>query len=304
VTAREFEALRRRVGTWGRWGPASARGALNHLTPDHVAAAAHLVRDGITVSLGLPLTTHESIATPVPAQHHMTQLPHGDAEPGGLHLAKDYVGLDYHSEGHSHIDAFSHVAYDGALYDGAPASAVTPRGATSGAIDLLEDGLVGRGVLLDVPAVRGVPWLEPGDDVVTADLEAAERRQGVRVGTGDILLVRTGHPRRLAELGPWDTGEAKAGLDPRAATFLAEREVAALGSDGNNDTAPSTTEGVAFPLHVLALNAMGVHLFDYLWFEDVLPHCRETDRWAFLFIAAPLRIAGGTGSPVNPIAVL
>lgn len=304
MTAREFEALRRQVGTWGRWGPSSPRGALNHVTPERVAAAARLVRDGTTVSLGLPLSTHESAATPVPAQHHMTQLHDGGAAPGGLHLAKDYVGLDYHSEGHSHVDAFSHVAYDGALYDGAPASAVTAEGAAAGAIDLLEDGLVGRGVLLDVPGVRGVPWLEPGEDVTTADLEAAEARQGVRVEAGDILLVRTGHPRRLAELGPWDTGGAKAGLDPRAATFLAGRQVAALGSDGNNDTAPSSTEGVAFPVHVLALNAMGVHLLDYLWFEDLLPRCRESGRWAFLFVAAPLRIAGGTGSPVNPIAVL
>jgi kynurenine formamidase len=304
VIAREFEALRRQVRTWGRWGASSPRGALNHLTPDHVAGAAHLVRDGTTVSLGLPLSTHRSAATPVPAHHRMTELHDGDDASGGLHLAKDYVGLDYHSEGHSHIDAFSHVAYDGALYDGAPASAVTPEGAAAGAIDLLQDGLVGRGVLLDVPGVRGVRWLEPGDDVVIADLEAAERSQGVRVGTGDILLIRTGHPLRLAELGPWDTGGAKAGLDPRAAAFLAEREIAALGSDGNNDTAPSTTEGVAFPLHVLALNAMGVHLLDYLWFEDLLPRCRESGRWAFLFMAAPLRIAGGTGSPVNPIAVL
>lgn len=305
VVRQEFRGLFREVSTWGRWGALGPRGALNHITPERIAAAARLVRTGTTVSLSLPLSTHESIATPVPAQHHMTMLPGDDGGgPGGLHLAKDYVGLDYHSEGHSHIDAFSHVAYDGALYDGDPASAVTPEGAAAGAIDLLADGLVGRGVLLDVPGARGVPWLEPGDHVVTADLEEAERRQGARVGPGDILLIRTGHALRLAELGPWDTSEAKAGLDPRAACFLAERRVAALGSDGNNDAAPSTTEGVAFPVHVLALNAMGVHLLDYLQFEDLIPHCREEGRWEFLFVAAPLRIEGGTGSPVNPIAVL
>jgi kynurenine formamidase len=300
----EFEALFRQVRNWDRWGPQSPRGALNHLTPDRVAAAARLVRSGATVSLGLTLITREGIETPVPAQHRMTMLPDADIGSGSVRLAKDYVGLDYHNEGLSHIDAFSHVAYDGALYDGQPASLVTSAGAGAGAIDLLKDGLVGRGVLLDVPGVRGVRWLEPGEHVVTDDLEAAERRQGVRVGAGDILLIRTGYPRRLAELGPWDTVRAKAGLDPRAASFLAEREVAALGSDGNNDTAPSGTEGIAFPIHVLALNAMGVHLLDYLQFEDLLPRCREAGRWEFLFVAAPLRIAGGTGSPVNPIAVL
>ena len=115
--------------------------------------------------------------------------------------------------------------------------------------------------------------------------------------------MRTGHARRLAELGPWDTARAKAGMHPTIATFLAERSVVALGSDGNNDTAPSTTEGVDFPIHVLALNAMGVHLFDYLQFEDLVPHCEATQRWDFLFVAVPLRIVGGTGSPLNPIAV-
>ena len=110
------------------------------------------------------------------------------------------------------------------------------------------------------------------------------------MGTGDILLVRTGHARRQAEREPWDTAKSKAGLHPTAATFLAERGVAVLGSDGNNDTAPSTTEGVGFPIHVLAINAMGIHLLDYLQFEDLVPHCEATGRWEFLFAAAPLRI--------------
>ena len=106
-----------------------------------------------------------------------------------------------------------------------------------------------------------------------------------------------------AELGPWDTDEARAGLHPTAVHFLADRGVAALGSDGNNDSAPSTTEGVAFPIHVLALNAMGVHLLDYLQLEDVVERCGTEGRWEFLFVGAPLRIAGGTGSPLNPIAI-
>jgi kynurenine formamidase len=139
--------------------------------------------------------------------------------------------------------------------------------------------------------------------VFSEDLEAAEREQGVTVGTGDILLVRTGHARRLAELPPWDTPNAKAGLHPTTARFLAERCVAALGSDGNNDTAPSTTEEVGFPIHVLAINAMGVHLLDYLQFEDLVRRCEHQGRWEFLFAAAPLRIPRGTGSPLNPIAV-
>ena len=112
--------------------------------------------------------------------------------------------------------------------------------------------------------------------------------------------MRTGHARRRAELPPWDTRTAKAGLHPTTASFLAERRVAALGSDGNNDTAPSTTEGVGFPIHVLALNAMGIHLLDYLQFEDLARQCEAEQRWEFLFAAAPLRLVRGTGSPAEP----
>ena len=297
VTAQEFRELFDAVSNWGRWDEGGERGALNHLTPARVAAAARLVRSGTTITLSQPLETEARIDVPEPADHHMTMLPGDDG------FAKDYIGLDYHNDGQSHVDAFCHVAFEGLLFGGSPASSVTAQGARADTIDVLKDGLVGRGVLIDVPRTRGVPWVEPGEHIFREDLEAAERAQGVRVEAGDILLVRTGHTRRLAELGPWDTPQAKAGLHPRAASFLADRCVAALGSDGNSDTAPSTTEGVGFPIHVLALNALGVHLLDYLQFEDAARHCESEGRWEFLFAAAPLRIAGGTGSPINPTAI-
>jgi kynurenine formamidase len=292
MTEQQFRELLDSVSNWGRWHDDGGRGALNHLTPARIVAAAQLVRTGVTVTLSQPLRTDASIAVPKPADHHMTMLTDADIGSGSVRFAKDYVGVDYHNDGHTHIDAFCHVAYDGSFFDG-----------QAGAIDILKDGLVGRGVLLDVPRVRGVPWLEPGDSVSRADLEAAERDHEVRVGTGDIVLVRTGHTRRETEFGAWDTGSAKAGLHPTTASFLAERQVAALGSDGNSDTVPSSTEGIGFPMHVLAIYAMGVHLLDYLQFEDLSRQCEEQGRWEFLFVAAPLRVVGGTGSPINPIAV-
>jgi kynurenine formamidase len=304
MTAQEFRKLFDTVSNWGRWDDGGRRGALSHLTAARIAAAARLVRSGVTVTLSRPLRTVGRIDVPEPADHHMTMLTDVDIGSGSVRFAKDYIGVDYHNEGHSHIDAFCHVAFDGCFFDGEPAASVTAQGAQVGGIDVLEDGLVGRAVLLDVPRVRGSRWIEPGEHVFPEDLEAAERQQGVQAGPGDILLVRTGHSRRQTELEPWDTREAKAGLHPTAALFLAARRIAALGSDGNNDTAPSTTEGIGFPMHVLAINAMGVHLLDYLQFEDVLPHCEATGRWEFLFVAAPLRITGGTGSPLNPIAIL
>jgi kynurenine formamidase len=302
VSASEFEALFKAVSNWGRWGEDDELGTLNELSADRIVAATRLVGSGETVTLSHPWDTEESLDNPHPADHRMTLLPDVDIGSGTLRFAKDYVGVDYHNDTHTHIDALCHVALDGALYNGKPSGSLTQEGAAANTIDVLRNGLVGRGVLLDVPRLRGVPWLEPGEHVFREDLEAAERGQGVTVERGDILLVRTGHARRLRELGPWDTAKAKAGLHPTTVLYLAERRVAALGSDGNGDTAPSTTEGIDFPIHALTLNAMGLHLLDYLQFEDLLPACERASRWEFLFVGAPLRILGGTGSPLNPIA--
>ena len=137
-----------------------------------------------------------------------------------------------------------------------------------------------------------------------AELTAAAEAQQVNVGTGDLLFVRTGHRRRRDEFGPWDAAKLRAGLHPDALEFIAERKVAVLGSDSNSDTAPSVAEGVETPVHVLAINALGVHLLDYLQFEDLVPLCEAAGRWSFFCVIAPLRLRHGTGSPVNPIAVL
>jgi kynurenine formamidase len=303
VSAAEFAELFRSVSSWGRWGEGDQRGALNLVDPGRVIEASRLVQDGTSVTLSLPMNTKAAEDNPEPAVHYMTTTPDLEAGPGELRFAKDFVGADYHNDGHTHIDAFCHVIYDGSLYNGAPARSVTKEGAAADSVEVLANGLVARGVLLDIPGRRGVRWLEPGQHVYREDLEAAEREQDVTVSEGDVLLVRTGHTRRLAELGPWHTASAKSGLHPTAVPLLAERGISALGGDGNSDTAPSSTEGIDFPIHVLTLNAMGVHLLDYLQLEDLLAACERTGRWEFLFVAAPLRITGGTGSPLNPLAV-
>jgi kynurenine formamidase len=303
VTAAEFKSLFDELSNWERWGADDDRGALHLLTPERVAGAARLVREGVSVSLSLPLNTHAAIDNPVPADHHMTLLGGSAATGEPVHFIKDYVGLDYHNDGHTHLDALCHVSYEGSLYNGRSEDGVTPQGAEANTVEVLKDGLIGRGILLDIPRARHVPWLEPGDHIFREDLEAAERGQDAVVRDGDVLLVRTGHARRLAELGAWNTPDAKAGLHPTATRFLAERGVAALGSDGNSDTAPSTTEHVSFPIHVLTITAMGIHLLDYLLLEDLQEACERRRRWEFLFVAVPLRITGGTGSPINPVAV-
>lgn len=266
-------------------------------------AATREVRTGRTVSLAAPVETLPGPDNPEPAEHRMSGQPEEDTS-SGLHFARDSFAMNVHGDAESHIDALCHVIYDGTLHGGVPASSVTAGGATRLSIEAARDGIVGRGVLLDIPRLRGVPWLEPGDHVTLDDLAAAETAQHLRVTEGDLLLVRVGHRRRRAELGPWDAAHERAGLHPSALEFLADRRVAVLGGDGNNDTAPSSTEGVGFPVHVLAVHAMGLHLLDYLQFEDLVPVCEAEGRWTFLCVIAPLRLPDATGSPVNPIAVL
>jgi kynurenine formamidase len=297
LTKHEFDQLYAQVRQWDH---PSSRGTLKHLTPDRVVAAAHLVRSGVSIGLALPESDESRPDNPTPAHHRMTAL--SDSASEGVQFIKDYVGSDFHNDGHTHLDALCHVSYHGMFFGGKPDSSATEDGAAIGDVMPAANGIVGRGVLLDIPRLRGAPWLEPGDQVRADEVLAAEHEQAVGVEKGDILLVRTGHNRRLAELGPWDTRKAKAGLHPDVVPLLAEREIAALGCDTNSDAAPSHVEDVAFPIHVLAVNGMGLFLIDYLQLDDLAAQCERETRWEFLCSVAPLRVPGGTGSPVNPIA--
>jgi len=303
MTEAEFRALYERLRAQVPWGPEDRRGALNYITPAEVLAACGQVRLGRTVSLAAPVEDWATLDNPDPAEHQMMGPVGADAG-RGLSFSMDRIAMNIHGNADTHVDALCHVIFDGELYNGVPADTVTAAGAAELSIAVAAGGIVGRGILLDVPRSRGVPWLEPGDHVTEADLFAAERDQGVRVGRGDIVLVRVGHRRRRAELGPWDAAAARAGLHPALLAVAAERQIAALGSDGNNDTAPSVTDGVDFPVHVLAVNALGLHLMDYLQFDQLASLCEREGRWSFLCVIAPLRLPTGTGSPVNPIAIV
>nr|AEG64676.1 cyclase [Streptomyces viridochromogenes] len=302
LTAAGFDAQYRRLAARAAWA-AGGRGALAALTPARVLAATREVSTGRTVTLAAPVETRAGPDNPEPARHRMNGQPEERAS-DGLDFAMDRFAMNVHGDADSHIDALCHVIYDGTLHGGVSASSITSSGATALSIEAARDGIVGRGVLLDIPRTRGVAWLEPGDHVTLDDLTAAEAAQHVRVSEGDLLFVRVGHRRRRAELGAWPAARARAGLHPSALDFLADRRVAVLGGDGNNDTAPSSTEGVDFPVHVLAVHAMGLHLLDYLQFEELAPVCEAEGRWSFLCVIAPLRLPDATGSPVNPIAVL
>jgi kynurenine formamidase len=300
----QFRRLYERIRSSLPWDRSDRRGALNYIGRPQVQAAAREVELGLAVSLAAPIQNNPSADNPEPAGHEMTAPAGGHAPASGLDFAMDRLSMNVHGNADSHLDALCHVIYDDHLYNGVPAETVTTDGASALSVNAARDGIVSRAVLLDIPRLRRASWLNPGDHVTTEELLAAEKEQGVLLGEGDIALVHVGHRRRRRELGPWDASQARAGLHPDAVALLAERRVSVLGSDGNNDTAPSITAGVAFPVHVLAINAAGIQLLDYLDFDEVLPHCEQAGRWSFLCVIAPLRLPNATGSPVNPIAML
>ncbi|MFJ4776092.1 cyclase family protein [Streptomyces sp. NPDC088762] len=301
VSREEFDALFEAVRTWGRWASAE-RGAWNGVTARHVQRAAALVRSGTVVPMGRPWDTVAGPDNAKPALHYMSELGEGEASEPSTY--KDFLGVDYHGKGVSHLDALSHIAYRGQLYDGRPAREVIgAAGARFGGVSAL-GALVTRGVLIDLPAVLGLPWLEPGHAVRAQDIVAAERALGVTIGDGDAVLLRTGHFRRRREAGPWNPDAASAGLHVDAVPLLAERAVVLLGGDGDSDVRPSPVEGLRSPVHALAIAGMGVPLLDNLDLEPLSAACAEAGRYAFMLVVAPLNVPGGTGSPVNPVAIL
>jgi kynurenine formamidase len=307
LSAGQFEELFQRMCNWGKWGPEDERGTLNYITADRIRYAASLVRSGRTVSLAIPIDKIAGPDNPQPPLHAMVQTFDVSSDLGEPRAAMDYLGCQCHGDCHTHLDALCHIGYRGKLYNGRPIGKVSSRGAELLDIASYAHGIVGRGVLLDIPRLRDVPWLEPGEAVTAEELEAAERAEGVRLQSGDILLFRTGHYRRRLQRGPWNNGyggEGKAGLHAAALLLLYEREVAAFLPEGDGETIPSNVEGVAYPIHLLQINAMGMACADNLQFEDLAPLCAEERRWEFLVVAAPLRLPMGTGSLANPLAIL
>jgi kynurenine formamidase len=298
VTAAEFERWMDEISNWGRWGSDDELGTLNFITPEMRKAAARLVTDGVTVSLALDLNTQPDDLNTNPFQHTLSV-----STWGGHELAGDLYCIQYHGFAHSHIDGLAHFAHRGRMYNGFPVGLLKPSGAEKLGIQSAKDGIFARGVLVDMPWFMGVDYLEPGTAITVSDLEAWERRTGIVVGTGDVLIIRTGRWELVRQKGPWNFVEKAAGSHASVAKWLKQRDVAVIGSDGVNDVMPSGVDGLANPLHELVLVALGMPILDNLELDALSAEALRRNRWVFLFVGAPLRARGGTGSPLNPLAI-
>lgn len=302
-TLEEYAGYRERFSNWGRWGPDDELGTLNFVTPEVRRRAAALVEEGVSISLGRPVDTQAGPRNPYPA-HHFAAV--GDS--GGL---ADYVGLFFHGFSQSHIDALSHIptADGAAFYNGRPRKDDgMPAGATS-SIDFWRDGIVTRGVLYDIPRLRGADYVAPGAPVHGWELEDAASAQGVEPRSGDAVLIYSGRDAYFDAHPDARGWGAPAGVHVSCLEFLYEREAALLCWDLLD--APEADQGLPNPMpidtpvhvHCIAIPYMGMPLVDNPRLDALARSCAERGRWEFQFVVAPLIIEGGTGAPVNPLAI-
>ncbi|HET9201350.1 MAG TPA: cyclase family protein [Dehalococcoidia bacterium] len=281
----ELAAVAGTLSNWGRWGKDDELGALNYITPEKRKSAAALVRSGRSVSLARELSLNDGIDR---GAHEVFRYPGGGSG--------DFIGLVFHGYRVTHVDALCHIFGGGRMYNEHSDDAIVESGAGCLSIDKLgPEGIVSRGVLLDVARVKGGP-LPLGTAIHPEDLEAAEKAERVHVEEGDILLVRTG--RAAAP-----DGSQASGLHADCLPWLHERKVALLGGDCANDVLPNEFERWRLPIHIVGIINLGLHLLDNADLDPLAKACEAEGRWEFLLTIAPLRIKGGTGSPVNPLAL-
>ena len=298
TSSQQFEQWFNEISNWGRWGKDDELGTLNLITPDGKVKAAGLVERGVTVSLARDLDEVKSDYNPHPFEQTTSVTSFGSQA-----IASDRYAVQYHGAAHTHIDGLAHVFHEGKTYNGISADVIRPDGSEKLGSHNMKDGIFTRGVLVDMAWHRGVDFLEPGDSITASDLDAWEAKTGVTIRTGDVLLVRTGRWQRNRQIGPTDLRDGAAGLHASVAKWLKQRDVAVVGSDGGNDVIPYSVDGVSFPFHVLAVAGLGMPLLDSLDLDALASEALKHGRWEFLFVAAPLRVKGGTGAPLNPLAV-
>jgi kynurenine formamidase len=292
------------LSNWGRWGADDELGAANLITPAKRKQAFALAKEGVTISLAHDVAQEKAEDAPFILERTLN-----DVTATGTTDRYQYTGT-YHGVVHSHLDSVDcHIMYEGMGYNGRSMEDIKAAGGCpKGNITALKDGVVTRAILFDATLLPGKAtaegWLEPATAVHREELETLEKLEHVKVAPGDIILLYTGRWKRRAARGPWGRDTGFAGYHPDVAYFLKERGVSFIGCDGPNDVMPSVlSQTLTTPLHKLALAAMGVDIFDNLDFERAVEHARQLNRYEFLFSAAPLRIALGTGSPLNPLAI-
>jgi kynurenine formamidase len=298
VRQEEYQRWQTELTNWGRWGKDDEMGALNLITPAKRRAAAALVKEGLTVSLASNVATAKAADVPCPAEWAMVA-----ASPAA---ATDRIAYPcIHGAGATHIDSLAHIFFNGRMWNGYPVEGNVTRegGALRGSVLNMKNGIVTRAVLYDIPRLKGVPYLEPGTRIFPEDLEAWEKKTGVRVGQGDALLLRWGRWARGAKLGPWNTDEGSAGLDNTVIPWIKKRDISLISWETPGYVPQPPGDLPRLALHNFVLTHLGIMLLDRSDLDALAEVAAARNRYEFMLSVAPLPIPRGTGSPVNPLAI-
>lgn len=299
-----------KLSNWGRWGDEDQLGTLNFLTEEKTKRAVSLVQEGKTISCARTISWEPAADVSSTPIHYMVESGEGwgsgdkvSSRPS--QASTDFFGLVFHGYTITHIDSLAHFFWKGKMYNGRPAHLVsTSMGAIVESVELAKDGIISRGVLVDVPMIRGIDWVERGEGVMPEDILAAEERCGFKIEEGDVLFIRTGNLHRRNVEGPVNPREAGSPACQAACLPLFhERSVAVMGSDTGNDVSPSQYVSMSNPIHQVGITAMGLWILDNPNLEELAEACKERNRWEFLISINPLRLYNTTGSPVNPVAI-
>jgi len=295
------------LSNWNRWGPSDQSGTLNHLEDSNTVKAVKMIQTGEKVSCAKIITFENDPDLRVSPQHFMLHA--GDSYRTGegdeRQVAIDYFGLVFHGHNVTHIDSLSHFFWDGKTYNGRPSKVVsTSQGATE--LDVLpaRSGIITRGILVDVPLLRGIEYVERGDGVTMEDIKKFETETGISIEKGDVLLMRTGQLGRRKIEGPKDVYvEGSAGPSPELLPLMHEKQISVMGSDTGNDIQPNPYKKFANPVHQVGIVGMGLWVLDNVWLDDVAEMCIKKNKWEFAFSILPLPLKSVTGSPANPVAI-
>lgn len=295
LTVEQVDRWMADLSNWGRWGKDDQRGTLNLITPSVAREALKLAREGVSVSLAHTIDKVPAPDSPRPLGQTLTL--------DGAGHAMDLYTIWYHGSVITHIDALCHYSFQGKIYNGFDKANIKEGpGCPQNGIENQKHGILTRGILVDMPLMKGVPYLEPGAPVTVADLEAWEKFARLKIRSGDALFLRTGRWAQRAEQGAWNVAARAGGFHGSVLPWLKQRSVALLGNDAVTDVQPSGIQGSPRPIHQVAIVAMGLPLIDVMDLEAVAKEAAARKRWEFLLTAAPVPVLGGTGFPLNPIA--
>jgi kynurenine formamidase len=309
VTADDIKRASRELSNWGRWGADDQIGTLNNVTPAHIVAAAGLIRSGKVFALGAPLSWPLQ-STP---QKRWNVIHSYMADGADIHAGLSVGGIQYTDDAihmavqcSTHWDALCHILHDGVMYNGVAATAFGSRGPTKNGIENTVNKMVGRGVLLDLARFKNVDYLENGYAISNDELDDCAAAQGVTVGDGDFVIIRTGYQERFLASGNWDghSYSEAPGVAFENCYWLKGKGVAAIASDTYCvEVRRYYNDGLKDPWHQVVIPSMGITMGEMFYLKELAEDCARDGVYEFFFCAPPLNLTGGTGSPINPQAI-